>query len=260
VGRIAAGLIGLVALSAVSASSSEAKIYNGERASFHSYRFMVSLRTPRYPNHHFCAGTLIAPKVVLTAAHCVAGRDATKLIAVVGVNRPGWRHAKRVRVNGYRRPPHSSVRKNNRNDLALLRLAKRQTTPVVRLAEKEPKSGARTTLAGWGCTDKPPKCRHHARGLEILRQRVVPDSRCGRSIFYNPPAYAPSSVCARASHAVGSFGDSGGPQLVGHARTGFTQVGVASLLSDKPKTYRNSYTSVASLRGWIDRASAALSR
>ena len=55
-----------------------------------------------------------------------------------------------------------------------------------------------------------------------------------------------------------NLGDSGGPLVVGSAEVGFTQVGVASLLSDKPGRPLNAYASVPSQRGWIDRATAGL--
>jgi secreted trypsin-like serine protease len=57
---------------------------------------------------------------------------------------------------------------------------------------------------------------------------------------------------------VSNLGDSGGPLVVGDAQTGFTQVGVVSLLSDKPRAPLNAYTSVPSLGGWINAATAAL--
>jgi secreted trypsin-like serine protease len=93
-----------------------------------------------------------------------------------------------------------------------------------------------------------------------VQQRVVSDSRCDRSTFWNPPAHAPTSICARGSNAVANGGDSGGPLVVEDAQGGFTQVGVVSLLSDKAGRPLNSYTSVPPLGGWIDGAMAALGK
>jgi secreted trypsin-like serine protease len=247
------GLLAVIALSPAHA------IYKGERAEFSSYEFMVSLRPAAAPDQHLCGGTLIAPEIVLTAAHCIARAKPTKMTVLVGVDKPEWDFAVGVRISGYRVANGFSMRRSNRNDLALLRLAEPQSTPVVALGATEPAVGDRVTMAGWGCTDNPPKCKHHPKSLQEATQRVVSDSRCDRSAFWNPPAHAGASICAGGS-SMTSFGDSGGPLLVGDAATGFTQVGLSSLLTDRKRARLNAYTSIAKLRRWVDEASAALLR
>lgn len=255
-------MTGVVLLVAGSAVSPTQAVYHGERAPFGSFGFMVSLRPPEHPNLHLCGGTLIAPDIVLSAAHCLGRANPKRLTAIVGADKPDWREARKVPITGYRVAPRFSLRSSNRNDLVLLRLARAQPGSVVGLADAEPRQGASVTTAGWGCTDrprKPWKCRRHPSHLQAAQQRVVSDSRCNRSTFWNPPAHTPSSICAKGSDAVSNLGDSGGPLLVGDPEGGFAQVGVVSLLADKPKAPLNAYTSVPTLQRWIDRAVARLS-
>lgn len=61
----------LVAAAAVAAAQHrQLKIVNGWNAQRGRYPWAVSLRRPTGSHGHFCGGTLIAPRLVLTAAHC----------------------------------------------------------------------------------------------------------------------------------------------------------------------------------------------
>ena len=65
----AISILGLVACS--EAQNSSGKIIGGKDAS-QDYEFFVGLYESGYHDNSFCGGTLVAPDVVVTAAHCVS--------------------------------------------------------------------------------------------------------------------------------------------------------------------------------------------
>jgi trypsin len=131
----------LAILVATTIASPARAIHRGYDAPFGSYRFMVSLRLAGTPDSHRCGGTLIEPDIVVTAAHCVARVPDRGLVAVVGADTPDWPRAPRVSTLGHRFPETFTMRFDNRDDIAVVRLAGPQATPGIRLSAAEPRAG-----------------------------------------------------------------------------------------------------------------------
>ena len=251
-------LAGLV-LTVVLAAPARA-IHRGDDAPIASYRFMVSLRLAETPASHRCGGTLIERDIVLTAAHCVARVPERGLVAVVGVDIPGWPTARRVATLGHRFPDTFDFRLDNRDDIAVVRLAVAQRTEPVRLATREPRVAARAVTVGWGCTNAPPVCRVKASSLQASGQTVLPDTACGRDVFWTRPIFsARTNVCTRGTSPRSTInrGDSGGPLLV-RDRRGFRQVGVTALGSDSRTKLYAGFTSIPVERAWLTTAIRSL--
>lgn len=251
----------LAVVIATTTASPARAIHRGYDAPIGSYRFMVSLRLSDRPDRHRCGGTLIEADVVLTAAHCVLRVPAGGLVAVVGSDVPEWPRAPRISTLGHRVPETFDIRFDNRDDVAVVRLATPQSTPAIPLAVREPRVGARLVTAGWGCTNAPPTCRVRAATLKASGQTVLRDASCGRDVFWTRPTYnARTNICTRGTRfrSTVNRGDSGGPLLVRDRRGSFRQVGVTALGADSTTKLYAGFTSIPVERKWIDAAIRSL--
>jgi secreted trypsin-like serine protease len=188
-----------------------------------------------------CTGTVVAPRVVLTAGHCVEDIESSsivepKLIAVAtGVSNltkiePG--QISRVeRVLAF--PGFDPTELHG--DAGLLILTAPVEAPPIALATGadaalyEP--GNQLTVAGWGIDDR--KTGHAPNQLQAATVPIEEGSRCkeGTRRFY--PFFDPGrQVCALDAptfHITTCHGDSGGPAIATRADGTQVELGVTSL-------------------------------
>jgi hypothetical protein len=202
------------------------QVVNGTNARPDTHPFQVSLQNGK-PNNfdaHYCGGTLIAERFVVTAAHCLAPQSV-----LVGtqqlVDGEGRNLGRRVGIARSHAYPGSA-------DVAVLELAEPVTgIPFASLASLEPVAvGTLLRASGWGLTgEKLPE------RLPELQEADLPlaardDRRCQgwgglrpwqicTSNGLGPEDYWGRSLCNA---------DSGGPLTIDHGQ-GYTElVGIAS--------------------------------
>ena len=165
---------------------------------------------------NFCSGALIAPDLVLTAAHCVEGNSDTKIVVYDARRTPELRDVRRVARHPQFNPQGIRARRASA-DVALLQLAQPLAKPVAALGiPLEPiAAGQSFSIAGVGVT----RPGDGKSGGLVRAATLISTSQPGRlQIRLVDPANGGLGACT---------GDSGGPvvqQQSGRA----TVVGVMS--------------------------------
>ncbi len=150
----------------------------------------------------FCAGVLIAEDRILTAAHCVEGRDPATIDVIVSADNL----CRTAPVDGTR-VGVASIEPDSRADAAILALAAPVAVEVAVLAPALDGDDVELAAWGWGkdVVGGTAPCRSQRKDLV-----VVPLGNCGDV----PPGSSTDYLCAvPAGDRNTCEGDSGGPLL-----------------------------------------------
>mmetsp|Transcript_2809 Transcript_2809/g.4360 ORF Transcript_2809/g.4360 Transcript_2809/m.4360 type:complete len:455 (+) Transcript_2809:52-1416(+) len=205
------------------------RIIGGKEATEGRYSYAVSLQDDV---GHFCGGSLIAPDVVLSAAHC-AGGDYKAII--------GRHHLKKfegdemdVKVE-MTHPDYDSDTTDN--DFMLLFLDSSYTGYVnlVQVSPDTVSEGTNATVMGWGDTHKDEEINELATELMEVDVTVMSNDDCERSesnergfeYNYNDQITGNMMCAENLAEKDSCQGDSGGP-LVIRSGSRDIQVGVVS--------------------------------
>ena len=249
------------------------RIIHGTEARPHSFPWQVSIKGEL--DEHYCAGSLLSPSWVLTAAHCaniVFIAEYFGDVVVVG------QHDRRdqdepdkqtIKIESkFLQPSYDSPDKAN--DVALLRLA---SPAVLGASVSSPclpaqgdlgdsssfPAGQTCLLSGWGRAGPGEDLPGDLYGQPWrLRQAALPllaDSEC-RQIYEEGAGFTiqESMQCAGGDGHTSCNGDSGGPLVCySHQDTAWYQVGIVSFgPSPCDEHIPAVYTRVAAFTDWIE--------
>jgi secreted trypsin-like serine protease len=209
------------------------------------YPFIVSLQTRS--SQHFCGGSLLSPAWILTAAHCVQGRQPRAVSARIG-------SADRTQGGELKQAaeivPHPDYAPDGAGgDLALVRLtepAQSAPVPVAPAAEV----GTSVRPLGWGQTCPTVGCGDSPAMLRQLDTTLVEGELCTAAFDMKV------ELCVgNTDGAAGScYGDSGGPALHKTEEGRWAVLGVTSRPGNGDPTCATGpsiYTSVPAYSAWI---------
>jgi trypsin len=196
-------------------------IVGGTTSADGAHTFMASLQDGS--GFAFCGGSVIAPRFVLTAAHCVPDGSAADLFVVVGTNDLGDGSGTRIAVTRVSVHPDYA---DSTHDAAVLELASPAPVAPIELAlegdDALEAAGTPVTVAGWG--DQTPLAGGGLLTSSTLREvelDVVADDS------FECSADSATGICAAALLKDSCQGDSGGP-LWGTRGGRRTQIGIVS--------------------------------
>lgn len=217
------------------------RIVNGENAGEWENPFQISLASAAIPNDdrdaHFCGGSFLSSKHVVTAAHCVSGA-LSSAIQIIADSRRLDGSGNRLNIASISIHPNYSP-STLAYDIAIIELTDpAYYTYPVDIANRNPVANQDHLVTGWGALSQGGSTPVDLQALYIS---IVPTSVCNGPKSYDGDVTG-TMLCAgyMAGGSDSCQGDSGGPLTGGIANTlltGLVSWGIGCALPNYPGVY-----------------------
>ncbi|XP_075166498.1 trypsin beta-like [Haematobia irritans] len=215
------------------------RIIGGQEVSIERLPYQVSVRLETNTLLHICGGAIYAPRVVVTAAHCIKGRFASYIRIVAGRSSlldsdDGYRVSKLIPHTGYNKNTHV-------NDVGLIILAEdlvySSSVQPIRLALEKPSQGVKAIVSGWGKIDEDAETL--TNHLQMVELNIVDRDYCNSQYATKSYTITDEMICAGVEDASKDScqGDSGGPLVVNDELVGIVSWGIGCAREGFPGVY-----------------------
>lgn len=268
---LGAGLLAAPGAGAKSEPKAHASIIGGRAASIEELPSLAYLEGEYASGGYACSGTVVAPRLVLTAGHCVEDIEsgeiapaATIAVATGVADLTQIAAANVSRVSEALVYPHFDPGQLT-GDAGLLVLTGPVTAPPIRLAGSGDTGliapGTQVTIAGWGLTSGKAKEGSTQLKLGVTRIKSTKTCQSKERTFY--PFFTPAqqfcTLDTPLDKVAACHGDSGGPAIATAADGTAVEVGIVS--SGPPGCSRNlpnAYTRADRVSAWVNQWIAAI--
>lgn len=242
-----------------------AAVIGGHVAEAGTFPWMAYILDVRGEEVGQCSGTIVAPRLVLTAGHCGEDVETGVLNEALGyrvvTGNVDWADEADRQVSDVSKviiyPGFD--RSTLTGDAALLELSTPTSAPPIALATNlgGMPAGTGALIAGWGKTF--PEQEYFTERLRWADTAVQGPNYCDENA---PPFYAQDELCAidPPSYSTGTcFGDSGGPLLAewpegrGVAEIGITSQVYGECSTSKPDVFTRSDLVASWIKDWAQR-------
>lgn len=223
----------------------QGRIVGGNATQIEHHPHQVSLQF--HGGNHFCGGSLISHRTVLTAAHCVVGQQPSSIYVRLGST---YYDKGGVLAIVSKLIHHESYDPNTMQyDVGLVVLAasvsESKSIRIIGLASFLPPNGARAMVTGWGT--KCFGCAIQPDNLQEVSVRLYHYLRCSSKEFGYGSKVNDTMICGYEENKDACQGDSGGALVYNNLQIGIVSWGYGCAMANYPGVYCN----VQAMHDWI---------